>query len=53
MNLKKEKETRLREFLTPEQQTKYNEIMDKKEERYEFKAGGLRAMIKSIYRAGQ
>lgn len=30
MALKKEKETKLMEFLTPEQQTKYKELMDKK-----------------------
>ena len=30
MALKKEKQTRLFEFFTPEQQTKYTEMMDKK-----------------------
>jgi Spy/CpxP family protein refolding chaperone len=30
MALKKEKETKLNEFLTPEQQAKYREIMEKK-----------------------
>ncbi|MEP7372506.1 MAG: hypothetical protein ABI675_03895 [Chitinophagaceae bacterium] len=30
MALKKEKETKLFEFITPEQQTKYKELMDKK-----------------------
>lgn len=30
MELKKEKEAKLQEFLTPEQQTKYKEIIDKK-----------------------
>jgi Spy/CpxP family protein refolding chaperone len=30
MALKKEKETKLSEFLTPEQQTKYKELMERK-----------------------
>lgn len=30
MSLKKEKETKLFEFFTPEQQTKYKEMMDRK-----------------------
>lgn len=30
MELKKEKQTKLFEFLTPEQQTKYTELMEKK-----------------------
>jgi Spy/CpxP family protein refolding chaperone len=30
MALKKEKETKLNEFLTPEQQTKYKELMERK-----------------------
>lgn len=32
MTLKKEKETKLNEFLTPEQQTKYREIHERKKE---------------------
>jgi hypothetical protein len=32
MALKKEKEGKLFEFITPEQQTKYKELMDKKKE---------------------
>jgi hypothetical protein len=39
MALKKEKETKLFEFLTPEQQTKYKEIMDKKKKEMEGKSG--------------
>ncbi len=37
--LKKEKETRLFEFLTPEQQTKYKEWMDKKKKEDGEKSG--------------
>jgi hypothetical protein len=32
MSLKKEKEAKLNEFLTPEQQTKYREIHERKKE---------------------
>jgi len=38
-NKKKEKETRLFEFLTPEQQTKYKEWMDKKKKEDGEKSG--------------
>ncbi len=37
--LKKEKETKLMEFLTAEQQTKYKEIMEKKKKDMEAKQG--------------
>ena len=37
MALKKEKETRLFEFLTPEQQAKYKELIDKKKKEMERK----------------
>lgn len=39
MALKKEKETKLMEFLTAEQQTKYKEIMEKKKKEMEAKSG--------------
>ncbi len=39
MALKKEKETKLAEFLTPEQQTKYRELMDKKMKKETAKSG--------------
>jgi hypothetical protein len=39
MALKKEKETKLMEFLTAEQQTKYKEIMEKKKKDMEAKQG--------------
>lgn len=39
MALKKEKETKLNEFLTAEQQTKYKEIMEKKKKEMEAKSG--------------
>jgi Spy/CpxP family protein refolding chaperone len=39
MALKKEKETKLMEFLTPEQQAKYKEIMDKKKKETAEKTG--------------
>lgn len=37
MGLKKEKETKMMEFLTAEQQTKYKEIMEKKKKEMEAK----------------
>jgi len=40
MALKKEKETRLFEFLTPEQQAKYKELIDKKKKEMEKPANG-------------
>ena len=39
MALKKEKETKLMEFLTPEQQTKYKEIVEKKKKETDAKSG--------------
>jgi Na+-transporting NADH:ubiquinone oxidoreductase subunit NqrC len=39
MALKKEKETKMMEFLTPEQQTKYKEIMEKKKKEMAEKSG--------------
>lgn len=39
MALKKEKETKLMEFLTAEQQTKYKELMEKKKKEMEAKQG--------------
>jgi Spy/CpxP family protein refolding chaperone len=39
MALKKEKEGKVMEFLTPEQQTKYKEIMEKKKKEMEAKSG--------------
>jgi len=39
MALKKEKETKLAEFLTPEQQAKYKELMDKKMKKETAKSG--------------
>lgn len=39
MALKKEKEGKIMEFLTAEQQTKYKEIMDKKKKEMEAKSG--------------
>ena len=39
MALKKEKETKLFEFLTPEQQTSYKELMDKKHKEMAEKKG--------------
>lgn len=39
MALKKEKETKLFEFLTPEQQTIYKELMEKKKKEMEPKPG--------------
>ncbi|MBC7828065.1 MAG: hypothetical protein H7122_09980 [Chitinophagaceae bacterium] len=38
MTLKKEKETKMMEFLTAEQQTKYKEIMEKKKKEMEAKS---------------
>jgi hypothetical protein len=40
MALKKEKETRLFEFLSPEQQAKYKELIDKKKKEMEKPANG-------------
>ncbi len=40
MTLKKEKEARLFEFLTPEQQTKYRELMEAKKKEMEKPANG-------------
>jgi CO dehydrogenase/acetyl-CoA synthase delta subunit len=40
MALKKEKEARLFEFLTPEQQTKYRDLIDKKKKEMEKPANG-------------
>ena len=40
MALKKEKEARLFEFFTPEQQAKYKELMDKKKKDMEAKPAG-------------
>ena len=40
MALKKEKETRLFEFLTPEQQTAYKELIEKKKKEMEKSANG-------------
>ena len=40
MTLKKEKETKLNEILTPEQQTKYKELMDKKKKEMSSKSSG-------------
>jgi hypothetical protein len=40
MALKKEKEAKLFEFLTPEQQTRYREIIDKKKKEMEKPANG-------------
>ena len=39
MALKKEKEAKMMEFLTAEQQAKYKEIMDKKKKEMEAKSG--------------
>jgi Spy/CpxP family protein refolding chaperone len=39
MALKKEKETKLFEFLTPEQQTKYRELIEQKKKEMEKPAG--------------
>jgi Spy/CpxP family protein refolding chaperone len=39
MALKKEKEAKLFEFLTPEQQTKYKELVEAKKKEMEKKAG--------------
>jgi len=39
MALKKEKETKLMEFLTAEQQTKYKELMEKKKKEMTSKSG--------------
>jgi Spy/CpxP family protein refolding chaperone len=39
MALKKEKEAKLAEFLTPEQQTKYKELVDKKMKKETAKTG--------------
>ena len=40
MALKKEKETKLFEFLTPEQQTTYKELIEKKKKEMEKSANG-------------
>ena len=40
MALKKEKEAKLFEFLTPEQQTKYRDLIDKKKKEMEKPANG-------------
>lgn len=40
MALKKEKETKLNEILTPEQQTKYKELIEKKKKAMEAKPSG-------------
>ena len=40
MELKKEKETKLFEILTPEQQTKYKELIEKKKKAMESKPSG-------------
>ena len=40
MALKKEKETRLFEFLTPEQQTRYKELIEKKKKEMEKPSNG-------------
>ena len=40
MALKKEKETRLFEFLTPEQQAKYKELIDRKKKEMEKPSNG-------------
>lgn len=40
MALKKEKETKLNELLTPEQQTKYKELMDKRKKEMSQKSSG-------------
>jgi Spy/CpxP family protein refolding chaperone len=40
MALKKEKEAKLFEFLTPEQQTKYRELIDRKKKEMEKPANG-------------
>lgn len=37
MELKKEKEMKMQEFLTPDQQTKYKELMDKKKKEMKTK----------------
>ncbi|MEJ7737253.1 MAG: hypothetical protein WKF97_07495 [Chitinophagaceae bacterium] len=39
MSLKKEKEAKMMEFLTPEQQTKYKEMADKKKKEMTSKPG--------------
>ena len=40
MTLKKEKEAKLNEILTPEQQTKYKELIEKKKKAMEAKPSG-------------